>query len=138
MQSNSRIFVGLSTLYGTSNPTNVALSILTNSFGVCMQESSSNIFFIWNDNTGSANFYDTGWVNNTNYGYILTITCSVSKITLKLDRVHRTTFVKETQQIDITEFTVAAHSMALWCVDSAGSSSVSVGDYGGLMLAKGF
>ncbi len=136
--ATQRIFVGLSTLYSVTNPTNVALSTLTNSFGVCMQESSSNIFFIWNDNAGSANFYDTGWVNSTDYGYILTITCSISKITLKLDRVHRTTLVKETQQIDITEFTVINYSMALWCVDSTGASSVSVGDYGALILSKGF
>lgn len=134
---NQRILVGISTLFPTSPPGNGSMSTITNTIGICMDSGSSNLFYIWNNATGAANLQDTGWTNNINYAYELTITGSITSIRIKLMRIHKTTLVKESQFIDITEFQNAFHFPVIYCIDSASTSVVTVGDYGGLLMIKG-
>lgn len=55
-----RFFAGLSNMYGTATPTNIEPTTMINSVGVAKLQGSPNLFFIWNDATGTASSLDLG------------------------------------------------------------------------------
>ena len=55
-----RFFAGLSNMYGTATPTNIEPTNMINSVGVAKLQGSPNLFFIWNDATGTASSLDLG------------------------------------------------------------------------------
>jgi hypothetical protein len=60
VSAGARYFVGLSSLYQVSNPTNVEPTTLTQTIGVAKLSTSSNLFIIHNDGTGTATSVDLG------------------------------------------------------------------------------
>jgi hypothetical protein len=55
-----RLFIGMSSLYNTTAPTNVEPTTLLNSIGVAKLQGSPNLHFVWNDATGTASSLDLG------------------------------------------------------------------------------
>lgn len=55
-----RFFAGLSNMYGTATPTNIEPTNMINSVGVAKLQGGPNLFFIWNDATGTASSLDLG------------------------------------------------------------------------------
>ena len=60
VSSDARYFVGLSNLYQLTNPTNVEPTTLTQTIGVAKLSTSTNLFIIHNDGTGTATSVDLG------------------------------------------------------------------------------
>lgn len=58
--STLRFFCGLSSQYASTAPTNVEPTTLINSIGVAKLRDTTNLYFIWNDNTGTASSLDLG------------------------------------------------------------------------------
>jgi hypothetical protein len=55
-----RLFVGISSLYSASAPTNVDPLTLINSIGVAKLQSGGTLNFVWNDASGTASYLDLG------------------------------------------------------------------------------
>lgn len=127
--TTQRIFIGLGN-FRNSNPINAALTTLVDFTGIGMIENSNKIFFIHNNNSGSATLVDSGFVNDPGVDqmYILTITRdSMGTVLIRLDQ-YKSTGV----------FTSVCNATAdyggVWPVlavfDSLNASVVKVKDYG--------
>lgn len=81
VSSDARYFVGLSYLYQLSNPTNVDPTTLTQTIGIAKLSTSTNLFIIHNDGTGTATSVDLGVnypANSNLYIYDIKITSTGS------------------------------------------------------------
>lgn len=135
--STTRILVGLSNMFGSVNPTNVSADTLIRTIGICKVSSSSNLSWIWNDATGSANVEDMGSgfpANDFNSIYRLTIDSSTSgtSVSMRLDRINKTTgAITSATKILTSDFYVTDTLYPiLYCCDSASTGTGLVGDYG--------
>ncbi len=135
--STTRILVGLSNMFGSVNPTNVSADTLIRTIGVCKVSSSSNLSWIWNDATGSANVEDMGSgfpANDFNSIYRLTIDSSTAgvSVSMRLDRINKTTgAITSATKILTSDFYVTDTLYPiLYCCDSASTGTGLVGDYG--------
>ncbi|MGV8914359.1 MAG: hypothetical protein ACOH1X_02810 [Kaistella sp.] len=132
--STQRVYVGISESYREVNPTNVAISTLVYCIAICMESGNSNLLLVHNDITGSANIIDTGFVNNSKYLYLFTISqiYGDSNIKVILNRYDTLTGVS-----DSWSYTIASdyqmnqkYSIGMWCIDSANTATVKITDFG--------
>jgi hypothetical protein len=89
-----RLFVGISSVYSVSAPTNVEPTTLLNSIGVCKLQATANLYLMWNDGTGTASSLDTGFSGtSTVVTYALRIykTYGVAAITIELTQITNST-----------------------------------------------
>lgn len=134
-----RFFAGLSNMYATATPTNIEPTAMINSIGVAKLQGSPNLFFIWNDATGTASSLDLG------SGFLGTDTAStyririwkssnVPAINLQLTKVVNSTgVVTTTSVLTITSDynTGVNHHAAIWMGNNtAVSGAVSFKNYG--------
>lgn len=133
-----RLFVGISALYNTTAPTNVEPTTLLNSIGVAKLQGSPNLFFVWNDATGTASSIDLGsgfLGTDTACTYKLRIykTYNVPVIFIELTKIVNSTGVVTTTSYNITGDynTGASYYPFLWIGNNtAVSGACSIKDYG--------
>ena len=134
-----RFFAGLSQMYATATPTNIEPTAMINSIGVAKLQGSANLFFIWNDATGTASSFDLG------AGFLGTDTAStyririwkesqVPAINIQLTKVVNSTGVTTTTSVlTITSDynTGVNHHAAIWMGNNtAATGAVSFKNYG--------
>jgi len=73
VESAHRFVFGFSKNYQFATPSNISPTAETNFVGICKMASSSNLHFLWNDNTGIANTEDSGYpcLNSANEHYYI-------------------------------------------------------------------
>jgi hypothetical protein len=135
--SGTRFVCGLSNAFQLSAPTNVEPDTLINTIGVCKLSSSNNLFFFWNDATGTATTVDLGVnypANNvTAYFYDLEIfkEFSTANITLRLTRIDTSgNRISTTQVINTNYNNAVSHSPIIYATNNATTGSVRFFDYG--------
>ena len=134
-----RFFAGLSQMYATATPTNIEPTAMINSIGVAKLQGSSNLFFIWNDATGTASSLDLGagfLGTDTASTYRIRIwkTSGISAINIQLTKVVNSTGVTTTTNVlTITSDynTGVNHHAAIWMGNNtAATGAVSFKNYG--------
>ena len=134
-----RFFAGLSQMYGTATPTNIEPTAMINSIGVAKLQGSANLFFIWNDATGTASSLDLGsgfLGTDTASTYRIRIwkTSGIAAINLQLTKVVNSTGVTTTTSVlTITSDynTGVNHHAAIWMGNNtAATGAVSFKNYG--------
>jgi hypothetical protein len=138
VSAGARYFVGLSFLYQLSNPTNVEPTTLTQTIGVAKLSTSSNLFIIHNDGSGTATSFDLG-VNypatSNLYIYDIKITSTFAGVYTGVT-VRRTTI--STGTTISTDYTVpsnyptVAQNPALWITNNATATANSLLHYGAI------
>jgi hypothetical protein len=135
--SGARFVCGLSNAFQLAAPTNVEPDTLINTIGVCKLSSSNNLFFFWNDATGTATTVDLGVnypANNvTAYTYDLEIfkEFSTANITLRLTRIDSSGNRISTTQVISTNYNNAvSHSPVIYTTNNATTGSSRFYDYG--------
>ena len=135
---NQRLFVGLSSLYNTTAPTNVDPLTLINSVGVAKLQASSNLHFIWNDGSGTASSLDLGAsfsAVSTAVTYKLKVskTYGVAALNLQLTQITNATGATLVASTTITSdySSGSAQYPVAWMGNNPGvSGAVSFKDYG--------
>jgi hypothetical protein len=138
---NQRFFTGISSLYGSSIPTNIEPIVQINSIGVAKLQTGSTLCFVWNDNAGTASYLDLGSnfpATSTAYTYKLKIskTYGVAAINLELTRITNSDgSLLVTSTIITTDYnTGASYYPVMWMGNNtAVSGAVSFKDYGCIM-----
>lgn len=138
VSAGARYFVGLSSLYQVSNPTNVEPTTLTQTIGVAKLSTSSNLFIIHNDGTGTATSVDLG-VNypatSNLYIYDIKITSTFAGVFTGVT-VRRTTI--STGATISTDYTVPGDypsvgiNPALWITNNATATANSLYYFGAI------
>jgi hypothetical protein len=134
-----RFFAGLSNMYATATPTNIEPTSMINSVGVAKLQGSTNLFFIWNDATGTASSLDLGsgfLGTDTASTYRIRIwkTSGIAQINIQLTKVVNSTGVTTTTSV----LTIASdyntgvnHHAAIWMGNNtAATGAVSFKNYG--------
>lgn len=134
-----RFFAGLSQMYATATPTNIEPTAMINSIGVAKLQGSANLFFIWNDATGTASSLDLGsgfLGTDTASTYRIRIwkTSGIPAINIQLTKVVNSTGVTTTTSVlTITSDynTGVNHHAAIWMGNNtAATGAVSFKNYG--------
>jgi hypothetical protein len=134
-----RFFAGLSNMYATATPTNIEPTSMINSVGVAKLQGSANLFFIWNDATGTASSLDLGsgfLGTDTASTYRIRIwkTSGIAQINIQLTKVVNSTGVTTTTSVlTITSDynTGVNHHAAIWMGNNtAATGAVSFKNYG--------
>ena len=134
-----RFFAGLSNMYATATPTNIEPTAMINSVGVAKLQGSANLFFIWNDATGTASSLDLGsgflgTDNASTYRIRIWKTSGIAEINLQLTKVVNSTGVTTTTSVlTITSNynTGVNHHAAIWMGNNtAATGAVSFKNYG--------
>ena len=134
-----RFFAGLSQMYGTATPTNIEPTAMINSIGVAKLQGSANLFFIWNDATGTASSLDLGsdfLGTDTASTYRIRIwkISGIPAINIQLTKVVNSTGVTTTTSVlTITSDynTGVNHHAAIWMGNNtATTGAVSFKNYG--------
>lgn len=125
--ATTRFFIGYTRMYALSAPTNIDLTTMINTIGVCKLETSENLYFIYNNASGLATTIDCG-VNFpanslVNYIYIFNITKernSVNKtLTLTRTDIDGSNPISTSIIVDESNFTpINMYSTALICNNS--------------------
>jgi nitrogen fixation protein len=133
----TRFVCGLSSAFQLAAPTNVEPDTLINIMGVCKLSTSSNLYFFWNDGTGTATTVDLGVdypANNvTSYRYDLEIfkESGTANITLKLTRIDASGNRISTSQIISTNYNTATNQTpVIYITNNATTGSARFFDYG--------
>lgn len=138
-----RFFAGLSNMYGTATPTNIEPTNMINSVGVAKLQGSANLFFIWNDATGTASSLDLG------SGFLGTDTSSTYRIriwkksgiaSLNIELYKTTsggTLTVTSLNITSDYNTGVNHNAAIWMGNNTGGAGiVSFKNYGCQILKR--
>lgn len=134
-----RFFAGLSNMYGTVTPTNIEPTAMINSVGVAKLQGSANLFFIYNDATGTASSLDLGsgfLGTDTACTYRIRIwkSSGVAAINIQLTKVVNSSGVTTTTSVlTITSDynTGVNHHAAIWMGNNtAATGAVSFKNYG--------
>jgi hypothetical protein len=133
-----RIFVGISSLYSTSAPTNVDPLSLINSIGVAKLQSGGTLNFVWNDASGTASYLDLGpnflgTATTVTYKLKISKTFGVAAINLELTRITNSTGAVLVTGTTITSDynTGVSYYPVAWMGNNTGvSGAVSFKDYG--------
>ena len=141
-----RFFSGISSLYNSSAPTNVEPTSLLNSIGVAKLQATANLYFVWNDATGTASSLDLGsgfLGTDTACTYKMRIykTFGVAAIILELTKIVNATGVITTitQTITSDYNTGANYYPVTWMGNNtAVSGAVSFKDYGCQLVKNNF
>jgi hypothetical protein len=107
ISNDARFFIGVSNMYGTTDPTNIEPTSQINSIGIGKLSSSLNLFLIYNDAAGTATSIDLGTnfpANSALYFYDLLIK-RVGTTTLLI--VRRTTISDDTYITSSTYITTS-------------------------------
>lgn len=142
--SSQRLFVGLSATYSTTAPTAVEPNTLVNSIGVGKLSTSNNLYFIWNDATGTASTLDLGsgfLGNDTTAVYRMRIykTYGVAAINLELTRISTSTGAQTQTTLTITSDynSGTTYFPVSWIANSPSvSGAVSYKNYGCMMFKR--
>lgn len=139
-----RFFAGLSNMYGTATPTNIEPTNMINSVGVAKLQGSANLFFIWNDATGTASSLDLG------SGFLGTDTTSTYRLRIYKQSLVPILFIElykvtssgvvtvTTNNISGDYNTGVNHHAAIWMGNNtAASGVVSFKNYGCQLLKRG-
>lgn len=140
-----RLFCGVSSLYATATPTNVEPTSQINSIGVAKLQATSNLYFIWNDATGTASSLDlgagfSGVDTACTYRMRIYKVSGVAAITLELTKIVNATGVVTTTSTVITSDynTGATMYPVIWMGNNtAVSGAVSFKNYGCQMTKHG-
>ena len=135
---NQRIFVGISSLYSTSAPTNVDPLTLINSIGVAKLQSGGTLNFVWNDASGTASYLDLGsnflgTATTVTYKLKISKTFGVAAINLELTQITNSTGAVLVTGTTITSDynTGVSYYPVAWMGNNTGvSGAVSFKDYG--------
>jgi hypothetical protein len=139
-----RLFVGISSLYSTSAPTNVDPLTLINSIGVAKLQSGGTLNFVWNDATGTASYLDLGpnflgTATTVTYKLKISKTFGVAAINLELTRITNSTGAVLVTGTTITGDynTGVSYYPVAWMGNNTGvSGAVSFKDYGCQLLKR--
>jgi len=140
-----RLFCGVSSLYATATPTNVEPTTQINSIGVAKLQATANLYFIWNDATGTASSLDlgagfSGVDTACTYRMRIYKVSGAAAITLELTKVVNATGVVTTTSTVITSDynTGATMYPVIWMGNNtAVSGAVSFKNYGCQMTKHG-
>lgn len=121
--STQRVFVGLTNDFGTYPVSNNPITSY-NTTGIGMESGSNKIYFV-----NGSTLIDTGYVNNSNYTYVVTISRTLlsNDVTVKLDIYNGNSFLNSVSQIFSSGY---ISWLLLYCYDSTGVSEVSMKDWG--------
>lgn len=140
--ADSRFFMGLSSMYTLSAPTNVEPNTMINSIGVCKLSSSNNLHIITNDATGVASTIDLGAsypANNLlDYTYgvrILKIAASGS-IVITVTRYDVSNNTISANSTIITDYTTGSIVPAAWITNNASAVVASFKHYGCILIQR--
>ena len=133
-----RLFVGISSLYSTSAPTNVDPLTLINSIGVAKLQSGGTLNFVWNDATGTASYLDLGpsflgTATTVTYKLKISKTFGVAAINIELTQITNSTGAVLVTGTTITSNynTGVLYYPVAWMGNNTGvSGAVSFKDYG--------
>jgi hypothetical protein len=133
-----RLFVGISSLYSASAPTNVDPLTLINSIGVAKLQSGGTLNFVWNDASGTASYLDLGpnflgTATTVTYKLKISKTFGVAAINLELTRITNSTGAVLVTGTTITSDynTGVSYYPVAWMGNNTGvSGAVSFKDYG--------
>jgi hypothetical protein len=133
-----RLFVGISSLYSTSAPTNVDPLTLINSIGVAKLQSGGTLNFVWNDATGTASYLDLGpsflgTATTVTYKLKISKTFGVAAINLELTQITNSTGAVLVTGTTITSDynSGVSYYPVAWMGNNTGvSGAVSFKDYG--------
>ena len=135
--SGTRFVCGLSNSFQLAAPTNVEPDTLINIMGVCKLSTSDNLYFFWNDGTGTATTVDLGVnypANNvTSYRYDLEIykESGTANITLKLTRIDASgNRISTTQVVSSNYNTATNQTPVIYITNNATTGSARFFDYG--------
>ena len=135
--TDTRFFCGISTMYGASNPTNVAPDTQINTVGVCKMASSQNLQVLYNDATGLATLIDLGVnfpANNVvDYWYNLNIKKenNSSDIVITVKRTDVTgAYIVAVNTIITNYNNTLNHNPLMWISNNATAAIASYKDYG--------
>ena len=126
-------------MYATATPTNIEPTAMINSVGVAKLQGSPNLFFIWNDATGTASSLDLGsgflgTDNASTYRIRIWKTSGIPLINIQLTKVVNSTGVTTTTSVlTITSDynTGVNHHAAIWMGNNtAATGAVSFKNYG--------
>lgn len=137
-----RLFIGISSLYSATTPTNIDPISQINSIGVCKTSTSNNLFLMWNDATGTASSLDTGFTGISNsFTYTLRIfkTFGVASVTIELTQITNSTGATTIFSTTITSDynTGVNYFPVAWMGNSTTSTgAVSYKDYGCTMTKR--
>ena len=141
--TDSRFFIGYSNLYKTSNPTNIDLTTQTQSIGVCKIDTSDNLHFTYNDDSGLATLEDLGVdypaKNTIDYKYKLIIESTTgSNFILTLVRIDSSGVEISTTSTPISNIPTAVMNAALWITNNATATIASLFDLGLVHIIKNY
>ena len=133
-----RFFAGISAMYNTTAPTNIEPTSQINSIGVAKLQATPNLFFVWNDATGTASSLDLGSSfsgTSTAVTFKLRIykTFGVAAINIELTQITNSTGVAIVTGTTITSDynTAVNYFPVIWMGNNtAVSGAVSFKDYG--------
>lgn len=139
-----RLFIGISSLYNTTAPTNVEPTTLLNSIGVAKLQGSPNLHFVWNDNTGTASSLDLGsgfLGTDTACTYKLRIykLSGVPVIFIELTKIVNSTGVVTSTSYNITGDynTGVSYYPVLWIGNNTGGAGeCRIKDYGCIQVKR--
>jgi hypothetical protein len=139
-----RLFIGISSLYNTTAPTNVEPTTLLNSIGLAKLQGSPNLHFVWNDNTGTASSLDLGsgfLGTDTTCTYKLRIykLSNVPVIFIELTKIVNSTGVVTSTSYNITGDynTGVSYFPFLWIGNNTGGAGAcSIKDYGCIQVKR--
>lgn len=139
-----RLFVGLSNMYGTATPTNIEPTAMINSIGVAKLQATANLYFIWNDASGTASSLDLGagfLGTDTTSIYRMRIykTSGVAAINLELTKVTSAGVVTTTTTTITSDYNTGTnHFSAFWMGNNTGAAgAVSLKNYGCQITKRG-
>ena len=138
VSAGARYFVGLSYLYQLSNPTNVEPTTLTQTIGVAKLSTSSNLFIIHNNGTGTATSFDLG-VNypatSNLYIYDIKITSAGSVftgVTVRRTTISDNTYITYNYSVPGDYPTGVGINPALWITNNATAAANSLYHFGAI------
>lgn len=139
-----RLFCGVSSQYATATPTNVEPTTLINSIGVAKLQATANLYFVWNDATGTASSFDLGsgfLGTDTTSTYRMRIykTSGIASINLELTKVTSGGTVTVTS-LNITSDYNTGSTMypVIWMGNNtAATGAVSFKNYGCQIIKRG-
>lgn len=138
VSTGARYFVGLSYLYQLSNPTNVEPTTLTQTIGVAKLSTSTNLFIIHNDGTGTATSVDLG-VNypatSNLYIYDIKITSTGSVftgVTVRRTTISDNTYITYNYSVPGDYPTGVGINPALWITNNATAAANSLYHFGAI------
>lgn len=133
--STLRFFCGLSSQYAATAPTNVEPTTLINSIGVAKLRDTTNLYFIWNDNTGTASSLDLGSGfsgTDTTSVYRMRIykISGVAAINMELYKIASNGVVTMTSNTITSDYSTGSNLHPVTWISTNTASGVSFKDYG--------